>query len=135
MEDFIALQEPTPREIRRVVGHVVKQSSVSSDTGSRKLKRTLERLQAEVNYSGMRTKNSVGQLFVKDSACSVIKPRKTIYLTVGILVQLRCLARKRSPKLARRKLNRRCRRKRSFYREELKRLCGRKEERNKINRY
>ncbi|KAL5592917.1 hypothetical protein FOBRF1_013225 [Fusarium oxysporum] len=48
LDDSIALQEPTARELRRLVDHVVKQSSVSSDTGARKLKRTLESLQAEV---------------------------------------------------------------------------------------
>ncbi|KAI8406231.1 hypothetical protein FOFC_13700 [Fusarium oxysporum] len=48
LDDSIALQEPTARELRRLVDHVVKQSSVSSDTGVRKLKRTLESLQAEV---------------------------------------------------------------------------------------
>ncbi|KAL5585824.1 hypothetical protein FOVSG1_013516 [Fusarium oxysporum f. sp. vasinfectum] len=48
LDDSIALQEPTARELRRLVNHVVKQSSVSSDTGARKLKRTLESLQAEV---------------------------------------------------------------------------------------
>ncbi|KAI8395973.1 hypothetical protein FOFC_21503 [Fusarium oxysporum] len=48
LDDSIALQEPTARESRRLVDHVVKQSSVSSDTGARKLKRTLESLQAEV---------------------------------------------------------------------------------------
>ncbi|EXA32093.1 hypothetical protein FOVG_16670 [Fusarium oxysporum f. sp. pisi HDV247] len=48
LDDSIALQEPTAQELRRLVDHVVKQSSVSSDTGARKLKRTLESLQAEV---------------------------------------------------------------------------------------
>ncbi|KAG7424821.1 hypothetical protein Forpi1262_v014234 [Fusarium oxysporum f. sp. raphani] len=48
LDDSIALQEPTARELRRLVDHVVEQSSVSSDTGARKLKRTLESLQAEV---------------------------------------------------------------------------------------
>ncbi|KAK2666892.1 hypothetical protein RAB80_017313 [Fusarium oxysporum f. sp. vasinfectum] len=48
LDDSIALQEPTARELRRLVDHVVKQSSVSSETGARKLKRTLESLQAEV---------------------------------------------------------------------------------------
>ncbi|RKK67824.1 hypothetical protein BFJ71_g17821, partial [Fusarium oxysporum] len=48
LDDSIASQEPTARELRRLVDHVVKQSSVSSDIGARKLKRTLESLQAEV---------------------------------------------------------------------------------------
>ncbi|KAL9561304.1 hypothetical protein ACKAV7_014659 [Fusarium commune] len=48
LDDSIAFQEPTARQLRRLVDHVEKQCSFSSDTGARKLKRTLESLQAEV---------------------------------------------------------------------------------------
>lgn len=48
LAESLALQQPTARDLRRLVDKVVDKSAVDADHNSRKLKSTLESLQSEV---------------------------------------------------------------------------------------